>query len=422
LSGWKEWGIGEVVEAAEFQSFVQDQTVQKYADAAARGSALGTAVAEGMISYLSDSNQVEVYDGSAWVSVGQDLTTGTQGFTALSNGTAGLTYQPVSHNYIINGAFDVNQRAFTTTTTSGAFGFDRFFFTGIDGTTTYSAQTFTPGAAPVAGYESINFARLVTTGQTLTSAQSRLRQRVEDVRSLAGQTATLSFWAKAGSGTPSIAANLAQIPIGSAGVDIAGQKATLSTSWARYSFTFTLPSLSGATISAGNRLEVNIWVSAGSDQNSNTASLGIQSNTFDIWGVQLEAGSVATPFKRHAPSLQGELAACQRYYYRIFPEGVDRPFGTGQCASTTAAVAFIPFPTTMRARPTAIEQSGTASHYYVTQANTNSQALSSIPAFNNATQNGAYVTCTVAANLVAGNATQLSSNNAAAFLAWSVEL
>ncbi|WP_230685396.1 hypothetical protein, partial [Streptococcus pneumoniae] len=86
--------------------------------------------------------------------------------------------------------FSVNQRSFTSTTTSDTYGFDRWYSPLNDGTCTYSAQTFTPGAAPVAGYEGANYARIVTTGQTLASARASLAQRIENVRTFAGQTAT----------------------------------------------------------------------------------------------------------------------------------------------------------------------------------------------------------------------------------------
>jgi hypothetical protein len=93
LSGWKDWQIGEVVEAAEFQTFIQDQVVQVYADSSARGSALGTAVAEGMASYVKDTDSFEVYDGSGWVEVAPGyLTAGTAGQILRSNGTADPSY------------------------------------------------------------------------------------------------------------------------------------------------------------------------------------------------------------------------------------------------------------------------------------------------------------------------------------------
>ena len=91
MSGWKDWEIGEVVEAGEFQTFIQDQVVQVYADSSARGSALGTAVAEGMASYVKDTDSFEVYDGSGWVPVSVDaawVTAGTAGQILISNGTA----------------------------------------------------------------------------------------------------------------------------------------------------------------------------------------------------------------------------------------------------------------------------------------------------------------------------------------------
>lgn len=86
MSGWKSWEIGEVVEATDFQTYVQDQVVQVYESEAARGSALGTAVSPGMMSYLVDTSALQVY-GTAWANVSQvgDITAVTAG-TALTGG------------------------------------------------------------------------------------------------------------------------------------------------------------------------------------------------------------------------------------------------------------------------------------------------------------------------------------------------
>jgi hypothetical protein len=237
-----------------------------------------------------------------------------------TNGTINLLGASVAYaagkNKLINGDFYFNQRAFSSTTTNAAYGFDRWVVTAVDGTTTYSAQAFTPGTAPVAGYESVNFARLVSTGQTLTTAQSRLTQRIEDVRTIAGQTVTMSFWAKASTGTPNIAVSFAQNfgSGGSATVSTNGQKFAITSSWVRYSKTFSIPSVSGKTIGAGSYTNTNLWISAGSDQNTQTDTLGIQSITVDFWGVQVEQGSTATAFQTATGTIQGELAACQRYF------------------------------------------------------------------------------------------------------------
>ena len=291
------------------------------------------------------------------------LAVGNNGDTLVADSSAstGLRWQgnfAAGKNAIINGDFRINQRGFTSTTTDGAFGFDRWFLAAADGTTTYTPQTFTPGAAPVAGYEAINFARIVSTGQTLSSAYSWLRHRIEDVRVFANQTATVSFWAKAATGTPKIAVELAQ-QFGSGGssqvATYAGQ-VTLSTSWARYSVTIAVPSITGKTIGAGSSLTLNLMFSAGSDYNSRSGSLGIQSNTFDIWGVQVEAGSVATAFQTATGTLAGELAACQRYYVRFNdPTNTRGNIGSAIRYSGTNALALVYLPVTMRVAPTAVE-------------------------------------------------------------------
>jgi hypothetical protein len=265
-------------------------------------------------------------------------------------------------NAIINGDFGINQRGFTSTTTNATYGFDRFLLGTSDGTCTYSAQTFTAGTAPVAEYEATNFAQIVTTGQTLTSAVTNLQQKIESVRTLAGQTVTFSFWAKANTGTPNVIVNLIQnFGTGgspSASVTTSGTVQAITTSWARYSSTITLPSISGKTIgtTTDGHLTAVIYVSGGSA--SAAPTVGIQSNTFQIWGVQVEAGSTATHFQTATGTKQGELAACQRYYYRYGGANLYDVLSTySPAASTTVIYSAIQNPVPMRVKPSSVDYS-----------------------------------------------------------------
>jgi hypothetical protein len=305
------------------------------------------------------------------------LSVGANGETLVadSSTSTGLRYQAnfaAGKNKIINGDMSVWQRSTNqTTTVSDVFLVDRFFNTQSDGTCTFSVETFTAGAAPVAGYEAKNYLRMVTSGQTLTSAIARIDQRIEDVRTLAGQTVTVSFWAQAGSGTPSVAVELQQnfgtggSPSATVNTIIASPaKQAITTSWVRYSYTIAIPSISGKTLGTNNNsfLLLGIIVSAGSNFNARTDSLGIQSNTFNIWGVQVEAGSVATAFQTATGTIQGELAACQRYYNR-FTNGASAGanyFIQGTATTTTIMDFMIVNPVTFRVTPTAIEFSNLA--------------------------------------------------------------
>ena len=285
---------------------------------------------------------------------------------AIDTSVWNVGYGQAGKNKIINGDFRINQRAFTTTTTSGAYGFDRFPWTGSgSGTQSYSAQTFTAGTAPVAGYEAANFARITTSSQNATDSRVDFGTTIEDVRTFAGQTTTLSFWAKAASGTPKVAVEATQ-SFGTGGSPSAfstnyiGQ-ITLSTSWARYSITVAVPSLSGKTVgtTTSGFLGLNLWVSAGSTYNARTGSLGAQNNTFDFWGMQWEYGSKATPFQTATGTIQGELAACQRYYFRtgVGASTAYEPFSTWSSAYNTTTIdpIIVPAPVTMRVNPTALD-------------------------------------------------------------------
>jgi hypothetical protein len=275
-----------------------------------------------------------------------------------TNGTINANVNPYNagKNRIINGDFSVNQRNFSSTTTTGTFGFDRWLLTCSGGTTTYSKQSFSGGGNPVAGYNGTNYARVVTASQSAAGDFAFLSYKIEDARALSGQTVTISFWAKAASGTPKVAVALAPNQVGVGQVYQYGGQTTLSTSWARYSITMTLSTV-GASYTAGYN-ELFLWTSAGSTYNSNTGSMGIQNVTIDFWGVQVEQGSTATAFQTATGTIQGELAACQRYYFRA---GLDSSsaFGvlgnSGYTDSSTNSNVMFNLPVHMRTTPTTID-------------------------------------------------------------------
>jgi hypothetical protein len=68
-AGYKLYATGDVLTAAQVNTYLQEQTVMVFADAAARTTALTSVLAEGMVSYLKSTKVVEIYTGSAWVSL-----------------------------------------------------------------------------------------------------------------------------------------------------------------------------------------------------------------------------------------------------------------------------------------------------------------------------------------------------------------
>lgn len=256
-------------------------------------------------------------------------------------------------NKIINGDFNIWQRGTSfSSISSGTFTADRWFvnFDGSGATRSVSQQTFTPGSAPVAGYESSYFLRLATTVAGSGQTYSNLAQRIENVQTFANQTVVVSFWAKANAAI-SLGTVFGQNfgSGGSSSVYTVGPSFTLSTSWARYTGYITLPSISGKTVGTGSYLELDLtW-----PQNSTF--------TLDVWGVQLEAGSVATPFTTASGTFQGELAAAQRYFAKSYDVTIAPGATTntqGIITSSMLSVANgayycgVKLPVTMRTDPT----------------------------------------------------------------------
>jgi hypothetical protein len=256
-------------------------------------------------------------------------------------------------NKIINGDFGVWARGTSFSNPSGTYTADRFLIAPSTAVPTYtvSQQTFTPGTAPVAGYESTFFLRVDLTNQNGSTRQA-ITQRIEDVRTLAGQTVTFSFYAKANSSNTLGLIRFGQNfgSGGSAAVEttITLNSTALTTSWTRYTGSITVPSVAGKTI--GTSSYVYLFISA-----PTTATY-----TLDIWGWQLEAGSTASNFQTATGTIQGELAACMRYFQKSndiqYPPGDTTANGirTGFFTAAVAAARALQttLPVRMRTAPT----------------------------------------------------------------------
>lgn len=205
-------------------------------------------------------------------------------------------------NKVINGDFKIWQRGGGAFTSSNAYTADRWV-PGANQPFSISRQNFTPGAAPVAGYEGQHFLRIALTASS--STYFVLIQKIEDIRTFAGQTVTLSYWAKADANVTNTASyerstNNATFDSSYAASNVIG------TTWQRYTATFNVPTISGATVTSDSFFGIKpILIQDG------------LAHTIDIWGVQLEAGSTATAFSLATGTTSTELAACQRYYEKL---------------------------------------------------------------------------------------------------------
>jgi hypothetical protein len=94
-SGYRVFTAGEVLTASNVQNFLQNQSVMSFADSTARATSIGTAnFEEGMVSYLQNTDQLELYNGTAWASIAP---TSTQGLTLInSTSFSGVATQSVN--------------------------------------------------------------------------------------------------------------------------------------------------------------------------------------------------------------------------------------------------------------------------------------------------------------------------------------
>ena len=253
----------------------------------------------------------------------------TAGQVPVSQGAAsapawGWT-SPGFKNLLINGNFDFWQRGTSWAAYANSiYTADRWIDRSAGTTIAPSRQSFATGQTAVPNGPAY-FHRAVIASVAGASNYARSEYRMEGVAPSAGQICTLSFWAKADA-PKKLATEFAQY-FGSGGapsapaLQIGVTQFSLTTAWQKFSATIVMPSIAGATMGTNgdDTLRFWFWYDAGSTFNVDTGTMGQQSGTFDIAQVQLEVGSVPTPFEMRPFGL--ELSLCQRYFEKSYDVG-----------------------------------------------------------------------------------------------------
>jgi len=272
---------------------------------------------------------------------------------ADSSTSTGLRYIPatVVVNPVLNSAFQIWQRGTSISTASAGYTADRWYGQ-IAANGTVSRQV----TGDTTNLPNIQYcARVQRTAAATTVTDYAINQSMESINSIpyAGKTVTFSFYARRGANF-SGASNILNVALVSGtGTDqnlvsgYTGQAtpvnstATLTTTWQRFTYT-------GTIASTATELAINYYYTS-----SGTAGAA---DYYEVTGVQIDIGSVALPFRTNAATIQGELAACQRYC--LGATAVNNGytyFAPGHAInSTTSAVALVSAPVTMRVTPTSI--------------------------------------------------------------------
>ena len=327
--------------------------------------------------------------------------------------------QAAGKNAIYNSGFDIAQRGTSFTGVAGdAYNLDQWVFWATSGGQSNTVSQQAIGNLSVSPNQAIRYAgRYGRTAGTSNTGGRILFQQLETADSLrfAGQTVTLSFYARAGANYSATSGILGSSIVSGTGTDqkyynftgsanVAGINAALTTSWQRFTVSGTVAT--NATQIALAFVSIPTGTAGAADY-------------FEITGVQLEVGSVATPYSRSGGSIQGELAMCQRYYWRSIGVAAYQNHCLGYANNLTDADFSIPLPVQMRVVPTAIEFSLLGVHLPGIFAST----FTNVILGNGSTRNAGNIVGLGASGLTQYRPYFLSNaNNSSGYIAFTAEL
>ena len=345
------------------------------------------------------------------------LAVGNNGETLVadSSTSTGLRYQgtqAAGRNAIINGGFDIWQRG--TSVAVGATGYtaDRYFLQAYNSmtvsrqatgdTTNLPFITYAGRVQRDSGTSGVNFVYFTQSVESLNSRQ------------FAGRTVTFSFYARKGANYSSASSAFSGEVLSGTGTDqsvlsftgstsVVSTVGTLTTTWQRFTFTGAVPSTS-------NQLGFYIGYTPVGTAGAN--------DYFEITGIQLEVGSVATQFSRAGGTIQGELSACQRYYWRS-TTSTTGSHGIGATQSAASAIVGINLPVTMRVVPTSIDFANLRLvNYGVAAYSITTITLSA----GESTQNFINIDCSGASGMTANRPVFLYGTGTAGYIGANAEL
>ena len=326
------------------------------------------------------AKKAKVYTGTEWV----DLAAATTDLSQYPN----MTTTPISgfRNAIINGGFDVWQRG-TSFTANNIYTADRWWHVN-DSVGATSVTRVAADSALIPGCE--YFLRMTrTSGTNRWVVGTNLETSV--VKKFKGKTVVLSYWLRKGSAltadtgvalkTTSAEARFNSTVDSSSSTITAAQLST--STFTKFTQTLTVPAGSTAL---GLAVEFEAKSQAGS------------ANAFlDIAMVQLEEGSIATPFEQRP--IGTELALCQRYYQTAGTNGT--AFSFYATAGSRQENVTLPFKVSMRTSPTLSVSVVSQDNFTLSSSWANSEMMNaSFVAFNTGFPYGSgYFTYTVSAEL-----------------------